>query len=106
MTCKGCNQAERRCLCNDTPVIVQKKKKYYSLHDFLKYIGVNSDRNAVRIKIEFKHKRFRDNEGFAVLDLEGDEMRRIVSAIADATISEKKSLGNIINKLIEDEKRD
>jgi len=94
--CEGCNYSKDRCLCGQHPVAVFQKKKLYALEDFLKFMEVNHGRKATKITVEFQHKRFPDNTGFAVLEMEGQEMYNIVRALNNEVAQQKQNINGTI----------
>lgn len=64
-------------------------KELALLEQFRAFLDTNIDRKAVKITIEFQHKKFKDNKGFAVLDIPISSgwvtMKILLDAIDDET---------------------
>ena len=69
--CQECSYVKSRCVCNDHPLIRYEKENLYAIQDFLKFMDFNHKREPVKISINYVHKNFRDNTGYAVLNLKG-----------------------------------
>ena len=90
----------------ENPVVTSLKKKKESMSEFLYFIGKNSDKNGTKISINFKHNRFRESTGFALLEFEGSEMYNIIRKIEQAVEEEIKSINGTIERYGKDNKGD
>jgi hypothetical protein len=82
----------------ENPVLTSLMDKRKKTIDFILYIEKNLfKKNGTKIKIDFKSSRFND-EGFAILEMQGVEMNQIVRAIRSECLSQLEKMNKEIER--------
>jgi hypothetical protein len=84
-------------MSEESQIVLYKKEEIAELKQFLAYLESNCHRELVKLSLNFQHKRFEDNKGFATLKMEHRyAMRGLKAKIMNAVEQEIKELQEII----------
>lgn len=78
------------------------QKRLETIDKFIHYLHLNSQKKAIRIKVDFEHPRFKDNKGLAVIELSGWEMNQLALALRKEAENQSQELHSTIKSLSND----
>ena len=64
-----------------SPIIENLKKQKQDLINFRRFLWTSSKRSPCEIKVEFYNRKFKTSSGFAMLEIPGLPMEKILDAI-------------------------
>lgn len=63
---------------DNNPLLTDLKNRRSELSNFLKFISMNTHRQPVNVSVNFKHRKFEDSTGFAMMKGPSPEMESLL----------------------------